>query len=116
MIQGPGRQQESRTGKALKIAVGHRDKYQVGNAVASTVTRDRGGYYAPHDNEVDSSLNRTTETLLNDETHCFEQLRQQTNSSVDTIPLWNMTLMPLRDIAYRFHRIHYEKVRYSGRG
>jgi Protein of unknown function (DUF4246) len=33
-----------------------------------------------------------------------------------TIPLWNMTLTPLRDIAYRFHRIHYEKVRYSGRG
>jgi hypothetical protein len=33
-----------------------------------------------------------------------------------TIPLWNMTLTPLRDIAYRFHRIHYDRVKYRGKG
>jgi hypothetical protein len=47
------------------------------------VTQDRGGDYAPHDDKVDSSLNRTTETLLNDKTHHFEQLKQQMNLSIN---------------------------------
>jgi hypothetical protein len=55
----------------------------VGNAAAATATRDRGGDYAPHNDEVDSLLNRTTEMLLNDETCCFEQMKRRTNSSVD---------------------------------
>jgi hypothetical protein len=69
--------------ESSKIAAGHRAKHQVGNTMASAATRDRGGDYAPHDDEVDSSLNRTSETLLNDETHRFEQWKQQTNSSIN---------------------------------
>jgi len=32
------------------------------------------------------------------------------------IPLWNMTLTPLKEPAYRFHRIKYHQVKYSGKG
>jgi hypothetical protein len=75
---------ENRQGpESSKIAVGHRDKHREGNAAASAATRDRGGDYAPHDDEVDSSLKRTTEMLLNNETRRFEQMKRQTNLSVD---------------------------------
>jgi Protein of unknown function (DUF4246) len=32
------------------------------------------------------------------------------------IPLWNLTLTPLKEYAYRYHRIAYNEVEYRGKG